>query len=477
MALAKLISVDKDKCVNCHRCISVCPTKFPNNGADDYIQIEDDLCIGCGECVKACTHDARIRLDDFDIAMEALKNKQKVVAVVAPAISSNFPYRFLKFNGWLKSLGIDAVFDVSFGAELTVKTYLEHIKKNNPKAVIAQPCPAIVTYIEIYQPELIQYLAPADSPMLHTMKMIKEYYPQYKNHKLLVVSPCTAKKREFEETGIGDYNVTLAKLVEHIEEYKINLDAFPETDYDNDLAERAVLFSTPGGLLETAEREVPDIRFSSRKIEGPHTIYEYLKKLPEAVKEGYNPLLIDCLNCEMGCNGGTGTLSQDKSPDELEHVVRLRKEKLVEFYKEKEKKKTSSLKETIDKYWKPGLYDRKYVDHGVLFKEKIKIPTAKEQEEIYHSMNKFKEEDIKNCSNCGYNSCEIMAVAIHNRLNKKENCHYYLQAENDSLHSELHNKVEELNSHKHILSEQKDEMIKRSEHVLGLIGKLKQLTD
>jgi len=52
--------------------------------------------------------------------------------------------------------------------------YLEHIKANSPEMVIAQPCPAIVTYLEIYQPELLPHLAPADSPMLHAAKMISE---------------------------------------------------------------------------------------------------------------------------------------------------------------------------------------------------------------------------------------------------------------------------------------------------------------
>ena len=49
---------------------------------------------------------------------------------MAPAIASNFPDTYLNINGWLRSLGVEAVFDVSFGAELTVKSYLEHIKAN-----------------------------------------------------------------------------------------------------------------------------------------------------------------------------------------------------------------------------------------------------------------------------------------------------------------------------------------------------------
>jgi len=32
------------------------------------------------------------------------------------------------YNGWLKSIGVEAVFDVGFGAELTTKSYVEYLQ-------------------------------------------------------------------------------------------------------------------------------------------------------------------------------------------------------------------------------------------------------------------------------------------------------------------------------------------------------------
>src|ERR1035437_3854238 len=279
MKLSKIIEVDKEQCVNCHRCIAVCPVKFCNDGSGEYVKLNENLCIGCGECLDACSHNARLIIDDFEFAIKALQNRERIVAIVAPAIAAVFPGQYLKFNGWLKSLGVAAIFDVSFGAELTIKSYLEHIKVNKPKAVISQPCPAIVTFIEIYHPELLSYLAPADSPMMHTIKLVKEFYPQYSSYNTILISPCAAKKREFDEVGLGDYNVTMKKLAEHISKNNINLSSYSEVPFDNDPAERAVLFSTPGGLLRTALRENPDVMSISRKIEGPKTIYHYLSHL------------------------------------------------------------------------------------------------------------------------------------------------------------------------------------------------------
>jgi len=283
ISLPEVIKVDKDKCINCHACISACPVKFCNDGSSDYVKVNPDMCIACGNCLVACTHDARIYTDDFDKFIKEINNNEKMVAIVAPSIAANFPNQYLNFNGWLKSLGIEAIFDVSFGAELTVKSYIEHLK-TNPQAVIAQPCPAIVTYIELYKPELLKYLAPLDSPMLHAIKMIKKYYPEFKNYKVAVISPCIAKKREFDETGLGEFNVSYISINNYFKKNKIKLNNYPEVEFDNPPAERAVLFSSPGGLLQTAERWDPEIRNNTRKIEGMPNIYEYIDKLPEVIK-------------------------------------------------------------------------------------------------------------------------------------------------------------------------------------------------
>jgi iron only hydrogenase large subunit-like protein len=427
-SLTSVIHVDEKKCVNCHACITACPVKYCNDGSSNYMKIIDDLCIACGSCLSACTHEARQSIDDTGKFLRALQFNEPMVAVVAPAVASNFPEHYLNLNGWLKHMGITAVFDVSFGAELTIKSYLEHAK-SDPGTIIAQPCPAIVSFIEIYRPELLDYLAPAHSPMSHTMQMIRKFYPQYSRHKMAVISPCLAKRREFDETGLGDYNVTIRALHDYFRENGIELADYPAVDFDNPPAERAVLFSTPGGLLRTAEREHQGISFHSRKIEGKDTIYEYLNHLPESIRNGYAPLIVDCLNCEMGCNGGPGTLNQSKSQDEIEFYVEKRNREMMKkhgFDKIKGKQKKKNLKElhkSIDRYWSPGIYARSYENRSYSFR--IKNPSNYELKEIYQSMLKFSESDLFNCSSCGYGTCQEMAVAVHNNLNLKENCHYY----------------------------------------------------
>ncbi|MGM0508473.1 MAG: [Fe-Fe] hydrogenase large subunit C-terminal domain-containing protein [Fusobacteriota bacterium] len=424
--LSKVIEIIEDECVNCHSCITACPVKYCNDGSGETIKINDNLCIGCGNCIEACTHGARVHKDDFEEFMHGLNGGEKMVAIVAPAVAANFPNHYRNINGWLKNIGVEAIFDVSFGAELTVKSYLEHIKNNDVDTVISQPCPAIVSYIQIYQPELIDYLAPADSPMLHTVKMIKEFYSEYSDHKVVVISPCLAKKREFDETNHGDYNVTYKSIDNYFKENNRNLKHYPEIEFDNPPAERAVLFSSPGGLMRTAERELPGIINQTRKIEGVDHIYDYLETLPEMINKGYSPLLVDCLNCSMGCNGGPGTLNQNKSIDELEYHIENRNKDMREEHKNNKGLFTTTekqLKKLLEEYWKENLYDRSYQNLGDNFD--LTIPDKSEISKIYLEMEKYEDKDILNCDSCGYGECEKMAIAIHNGLNRVENCFHY----------------------------------------------------
>lgn len=440
--MEQVIYVDEEKCVNCHQCISVCPVKFANDGSGDHVTLNADRCIGCGECVKVCddnNHFARSGRDDAYEFIEDSKKGYKFVAVVAPAIASNFPKQYKNINGLLKTLGCEAVFDVSFGAELTIKSYLDHIERNNPSTVIAQPCPALVNYIEHYRPDLIKYLAPVDSPMVHTIKMIREFYKQYDNCKVVVISPCYAKKHEYNDTGYGDYNVTMDMLKKYIKHHNIHLHSYDALEYDGPAAERGVLFSTPGGLLETAKRWNPAVHSITKKIEGPEVIYEYLDGLSDQVNRGNAPVLVDCLNCTHGCNGGTAT-GRDMHvmhSDQMEQHIDIRAQEAIQQHSKKgwfaERRANKKLQKLVEKYWKPGLYNRTYQNKSAQIG--LSTPSKAEEVKILADMGKEPEGDGHyNCPSCGYNNCNKMAKAIHNGLNKHDNCHHYIALNAEKEH-------------------------------------------
>ncbi|MCR4790766.1 MAG: chemotaxis protein, partial [Treponemataceae bacterium] len=300
-------------------------------------------------------------------------------------------------------------------------------------------------------PELIKFLSPADSPMAHTVKMIKTYYPQYASCKVASISPCYAKRHEFDENGLGDYVVTMRSLSEYFDRNGIDLASFQPSDYDNPLAERGVLYSTPGGLLRTAERFVPGISKKTRKIEGFPHVYEYLEDLAKDVKSGKKPVyqLVDCLNCGKGCNCGAGTVNQKLPLDELENYIESRKdERLAKWHMDKKHNQSVAQKKldaTIDKYWEEGLYNRSYEDRSDIAREKIKIPTEEEIKEIFIKLGKKSEKDILNCQACGYKTCRQMAIAIYNGKNQYSHCHYFVKHKmTEDFKAELNTKVRDV---------------------------------
>ncbi len=218
-----------------------------------------------------------------------------------------------------------------------------------------------------------------------------------------------------------------------------------------------MLFSTPGGLLRTAEREVPEIRNNTRKIEGKEHIYHYLTHLSDNIEKGMAPLLIDCLNCANGCNGGPGTLNIGKSPDEIEYHIERRREKMEVLYLNKNgkkprlKKQTNKLHKYIDSNWAPGLYTRNYVN--LQTNNNIKTPDDRHLKDIYHQMKKFEESDFHNCTSCGYGTCKEMAIAIYNRLNKKENCHYFQSKTIQEIATDVAGTVAEVNHQTNAVTE------------------------
>ncbi|MBN1600861.1 MAG: PAS domain S-box protein [Chitinispirillaceae bacterium] len=430
--LPSIIGVDTEKCVNCHACISVCPVKYCNDGSGDHVAVNPLMCIGCGQCITKCSHGARFWIDDCDRFFEDRAAGQRMIAIVAPSIASNFPSTYLNINGWLKSIGIEAVFDVSFGAELSVKSYMEYLKVSKKTPVITQPCPAIVTYIEMYLPELLPYLAPVDSPMVHAMKMIRQFYPEFAEHKIVALSPCIAKKREFVETGLGDYNVGFKSLSNYFLRNNIDLKDYSQEQYVNPPAERAVGFSTPGGLLKTAERWSPGISEVSRKIEG-ESIYPYLDTLADSIKNKTAPVIIDCLNCENGCNSGPLTVTSERPLDDIENAVSKRINQAESLYGGNKEQagvddiSIEDLNQILSKFWIPDLYSRTYADMSI--NNRIVVPTEDELKKIYKLMRKNGDNDFYNCNACGYGTCENMAIAIYNGLNRPENCHFFLAEE------------------------------------------------
>jgi [FeFe] hydrogenase (group B1/B3) len=198
--------IDKDKCVECGACSKVCPysaianhkrpcevackVKAITMDSNHTAVINNDKCIQCGACVYQCPFGAIVDKSYILDAIEMLKNKEEVYAIVAPSISAQFVYATLgQVVSGIKELGFTGVIEAALGADLVA--YYEAIELAEKGFLTTSCCPAFVNFIKNNFPDLEKHISHNLSPMAMIAKVIKEAHP---NAKTVFIGPCTAKK-------------------------------------------------------------------------------------------------------------------------------------------------------------------------------------------------------------------------------------------------------------------------------------------
>ncbi len=442
-----------ENCIGCNKCISVCSCMGACQAAEDMngnniIQVDSDRCIACGACFDVCEHEAREFNDDTEKFFADLKAGQSISILLAPAFKANYPREYESILGILKDAGVNRIVSISFGADITTWAYINYIQKNNYLGGISQPCPAVVGYIEKYVPELLPKLFPVHSPMMcgaiYTKKVMGV------SDKLAFISPCIAKYNEIHDPntdGYISYNVTFDHLMKYIKSHHLSSSRSVTDEIEYGLGS---YYPTPGGLKENVYWLLGESVFI-RQMEGEKHMYHYLMKNKDKLRSGQLPyLFVDALNCSAGCLYGTGCESEkDGNDDILAEMLRIREESKTTKRNSPWSKANSPAKRLalLNKQFKDldlNDYIRRYTNKSSSCS--FKKPTASELDAVFNSMNKITKEDRKiNCSCCGYETCELMATAIHNGFNHKENCIYYVKSlvESEKYQAEqLSNEVE-----------------------------------
>lgn len=126
-----IINTYEEKCMGCNKCIVKCPVNANDAKiveGKNKISINPVQCIQCGECIDICDHNARYYEDNTEDLFRQLKNGEKISILVAPAIRHNFN-EYKRLFAFLKHLGANLIYDVSFGADITTWAYLKVLKK------------------------------------------------------------------------------------------------------------------------------------------------------------------------------------------------------------------------------------------------------------------------------------------------------------------------------------------------------------
>jgi iron-only hydrogenase group A len=377
---------DPEKCIRCRRCETMCNEVQTVHALTAYGRgfgvivapaemqpLAESNCTYCGQCVSVCPTAALTGHGYIQETWAALFDPSKTVVVqVAPAIRAAIGEEFGipigtpvtgKLVAGLRQMGFDAVFDTTFGADLTIieeaKEIINRVTKNENLPILTSCCPGWINFVKYQFPDLKYMPSSCKSPQQMTGTIAKTYYAakigvKPENLVMISVMPCLAKKYEAgrpEHQSSGardvDYVITTRELSKMLKEAGVDLRHMPDEEFDNPLGESTgagVIFGVTGGVLEAALRtvyeevtgqELADVNFTA--VRGWQDVREATitlggrtvnvaaasglgnaRKILENIEKGTSKYdVIEIMACPGGCVNGGG---QPYSHERLETI-------------------------------------------------------------------------------------------------------------------------------------------------------------
>ena len=399
---------DNSKCILCGKCIEVCSKIQSLNvygkskrGFETSIgcafgkKIKDSKCVGCGQCVLVCPTGALSEKSEVELVLNAISQRSEdtvVTVQMAPAVRVALSEEFgnpigtvdeKKMVHALKLCGFDYVYDVNYGADITVMEeeheLLERIQKGENLPQFSSCCPGWFNFVNENFPSLKENVSQCKSPNEMLASLVK-YKFQNENKKAIVVAimPCTAKKHEKIRCGGADFVLTTRELAKLIKLKGIDFNSLEGADFDRpfgDYSGASVIFGVTGGVTEAVLRtaiyhltgedkaEVKDVRVTEGLKEvslsaGGVTLslaivsgLDNARKVCESIIKGEkNYHFVEVMACPGGCVNGGGQPFVDYDKYSYADVIKLRSEGLFKLDLSSKKKQSHNNEGVTDIY-------------------------------------------------------------------------------------------------------------------------------
>jgi len=255
-----LFQINQKDCIRCYACVRICPVKAIRVDAKtEFPSILPERCIGCGSCFRACSPAAINYRSSVEETKSLLKSGGKIAAICDPTISGEFSditdYR--KFVEMIRHLGFTYVNEVSFGVDLVAEQYKKLLEDFHGKYYLMANCPAVVSFIEKFYPELINNLSPIVSPMIATARTVRKKYGN--DVKVVFIGPCIATKDEalrFDGVSKIDSVLTFTELRQLFDEFNIRESQLEFSEFDPPFGNKGSLYT--GGRPEPGPADRQD---------------------------------------------------------------------------------------------------------------------------------------------------------------------------------------------------------------------------
>ncbi|MBQ3376146.1 MAG: iron hydrogenase small subunit [Erysipelotrichaceae bacterium] len=408
--IAPALVRDTSKCILCGRCIARCSNAhglgilgFENRGFKTIVapaenrSFADSPCIQCGQCVNVCPTGALMEHSEIYKVDQAFRDGKHVIVQAAPAVRAALGEEFGypvgtpvtgKMIAALRRLGFERVYDVNFGADLTIMEegteLLHRLTEGGVLPMITSCSPGWVNYAEYNYSDLLPHLSSCKSPHQMQGAIIKSYWAQQhevdpKDVFVVSVMPCIAKKFERQREqemvdGLYDVDavITTRELAKMIKRSGIIFNRLPDEEWDQDImgdySGAGVIFGVTGGVMEAALRTVyykltgkehdkitfdevkghdAGIREASIDINGTvvnvaiASGMKSAKVLLDQIREGKSKYqFIEIMGCPGGCinGGGQPYIKPSLMPNEPDDIIDTYKEKRAKaLYSEDER--------------------------------------------------------------------------------------------------------------------------------------------
>lgn len=416
------VTLNTNTCKGCTNCIKYCPTEAirVRNGKAVIIK---ERCIDCGVCIRICPYHAKKAVTD---SLESIKDYKYKIALPAPTLYGQFgpSYSRERIVLALKQYGFDYVFEVARAAEIVSNVSEQYMANMNiKKPVISSACPAVVRFIQIRFPNLIDNLLKIESPMeiaatLSKKEVHEKYGIPIEDMKAFFISPCAAKvtsvKVPYENKksnvdgvlSIKDIFLPLLDIMKKQE--KITSEPFSLS------SAIGVSWAGTGGESSAIEK--------GRRI-AVHGIDNVNDILEQAIQGSLDDIdFIEALACPEGCLGG---------PLSVENPF-IAKENLKNEIEKIKKNQAHSIKkhENIDEFvWKSTVEYRPIMRlDDDMMKALEKMSMIDEITEGLYGLD---------CGACGSPSCRALAEDIVRGTAKETDCIFKLKEKVNSIANQL----------------------------------------